>query len=300
MAADKEQAALRARLDGLLKRPENQTCADCRGRMPRWASTNLGIFVCTSCSGIHRGLGVHISKVRSVALDKWTPELVDGMVGNAQANAFWEGGNPPGQYDRPSEGDMQRLNQFIRAKYEGQVYADKSRQPPRLSAGAPVSAPVAASQSQPPPRLSAGAPVAAAASQPPPLPRKPLPPAPGAVAGAADLLSGLQVSSQAHKSRTTADALDELAGFVVQAPTVHASASCPVLPNEAQNWLSEAYGGGYQSGYQSGAVRSGGYVQQPQAQQPQSFRASGVGPGAFSFAPPPGPGRPVMRPPGPL
>ena len=126
---------------------------------------------------------------------------------------------------------MQRLNQFIRAKYEGQVYADKSRQPPRLSAGTPVSAPVAASQSQPPPRLSAGAPVAAAASQPPPLPRKPLPPAPGAVAGAADLLSGLQVSSQAHKSRTTADALDELADFVVQAPTVHASASCPVLPN---------------------------------------------------------------------
>jgi stromal membrane-associated protein len=298
--ADKEQAALRARLDSVLKRPENQTCADCRGRMPRWASTNLGIFVCTSCSGIHRGLGVHISKVRSVALDKWTLELVDGMVGNAQANAFWEGGKPPGQYDRPSEGDMQRLNQFIRDKYERQLYADKSRQPPRLSAGAPA-APVAASLAQPPPRYS-GAPVTAAApslAQPPPLPRKPLPPAPGAVAGAADLLSGLQVSSQAHKSRTTADALDELAGFV-QAPTaVHASASCPVLPNEAQNWLSEAYGGGYQSGFQAGSGRSS-YQQHQTPQQPQGFLAGGVGQGAFSFAPPPGPGRPVMRPPGPM
>ena len=33
----------------------------CRG--PRWASVNLGIFICMECSGIHRSLGVHISKV---------------------------------------------------------------------------------------------------------------------------------------------------------------------------------------------------------------------------------------------
>ena len=286
--ADKEQAALRARLDAVLRKPENQTCADCRARMPRWASTNLGIFVCTSCSGIHRGLGVHLSKVRSCALDRWTAELVDGMnaIGNAQANAFWEGGKPPGQYDRPAEGDMQRLNAFIRDKYERLVYADRSRQPPRFSTGAAATAPAVA-----PP------------SQPPPLPRKPLPAAP-TVAGTADLLSGLQVSStQAHKSRTSADTLDELAGFARAAPTVHVSASCPVLPsNEAQDWLSEAYGGGYQSG---APVRSGGYQQQqpppPQPQQQGGYRATGgQGMHFASFAPPPPAGRPVMRPPGPL
>ena len=32
-------------------------------RGPRWASVNLGIFICMQCSGIHRSLGVHISKV---------------------------------------------------------------------------------------------------------------------------------------------------------------------------------------------------------------------------------------------
>jgi hypothetical protein len=38
---------------------------------PRWASMNLGILICLNCSGIHRRLGVHISKVKSVTLDGW-------------------------------------------------------------------------------------------------------------------------------------------------------------------------------------------------------------------------------------
>ena len=43
---------------------------------PRWASWNIGIFVCIRCAGIHRNLGVHISKVKSVNLDSWTPHQV--------------------------------------------------------------------------------------------------------------------------------------------------------------------------------------------------------------------------------
>jgi hypothetical protein len=64
-------------LKDLMMRPDNRRCADCRKRDPRWASWNLGIFMCIRCSGIHRSLGVHISKVKSADLDTWTPEQVE-------------------------------------------------------------------------------------------------------------------------------------------------------------------------------------------------------------------------------
>ena len=42
----------------------------------RWASWNLGVFLCIRCAGIHRNLGVHISRVKSVNLDQWTGEQI--------------------------------------------------------------------------------------------------------------------------------------------------------------------------------------------------------------------------------
>ncbi|KAK7909812.1 hypothetical protein WMY93_014496 [Mugilogobius chulae] len=59
---------------------------------PEWASINLGITLCIVCSGIHRSLGVHFSKVRSLTLDSWEPELIKLMceLGNSVINRIYE------------------------------------------------------------------------------------------------------------------------------------------------------------------------------------------------------------------
>ena len=75
----------------------NRICADCNAREPEWASINLGVFLCIECSGIHRSFGTHISKVRSVKLDKWEVGWVQhfGDWGNVKANEVWEAVIPP-------------------------------------------------------------------------------------------------------------------------------------------------------------------------------------------------------------
>ncbi|XP_077247160.1 uncharacterized protein LOC143886877 isoform X2 [Tasmannia lanceolata] len=117
-------------LDGLLRLPENRNCADCRSKAPRWASVNLGIFICIQCSGIHRSLGVHISKVRSATLDTWLPEQVSFMqaMGNEKSNSYWEA-ELPQNYDRVG------IENFIRAKYEEKKWAPKKATHSSLKSG---------------------------------------------------------------------------------------------------------------------------------------------------------------------
>ncbi|XP_017633384.2 ADP-ribosylation factor GTPase-activating protein AGD4-like isoform X1 [Gossypium arboreum] len=75
--------------------PGNDVCAECNAHEPDWASLNLGILLCIECSGVHRNLGVHISKVRSLTLDVkvWEPSIVElfRTLGNAYCNSIWEG-----------------------------------------------------------------------------------------------------------------------------------------------------------------------------------------------------------------
>ncbi|KAG6849468.1 hypothetical protein H0H93_008195 [Arthromyces matolae] len=121
----------------LVKRPENKVCADCKRNDPRWASWNIGVFLCIRCSGIHRGMGTHISKVKSVDLDTWTPEQMEVSLifridretllnpkqsiqkwGNHLANLYWEAHLKPGHV--PPE---HKIESFIRSKYESRRWA---------------------------------------------------------------------------------------------------------------------------------------------------------------------------------
>ncbi|KAL2203140.1 ArfGap-domain-containing protein [Sarocladium strictum] len=114
--AAERAAQNQATLKSLLKLETNKTCADCkRNKHPRWASWNLGVFVCIRCSGIHRGMGTHISRVKSVDLDSWTEEQMKSILswGNARANKYWEAKLAPGH--APSES---KIENFIRTKYE--------------------------------------------------------------------------------------------------------------------------------------------------------------------------------------
>lgn len=114
-------------LEPYLNQAENRLCADCGAKGPRWASTNLGIYICIRCSGIHRSLGTHITKVKSTSMDKWLPEQLEFIknMGNARAKAIYEANVPP-NYPRPHESDPHNMVEaWIRAKYERKEFMSR-------------------------------------------------------------------------------------------------------------------------------------------------------------------------------
>ena len=70
----------------------NELCCDCGRPNPEWASISLGITLCIDCCGIHRGLGVGVSKVRSIKLDTFEPEILKVMaeLGNDISKKIYE------------------------------------------------------------------------------------------------------------------------------------------------------------------------------------------------------------------
>ncbi|KAJ7341603.1 hypothetical protein JRQ81_005907 [Phrynocephalus forsythii] len=143
--AQKQNEQHQAILANLLREEDNKYCADCEAKGPRWASWNTGVFICIRCAGIHRNLGVHISRVKSVNLDQWTPEQIQCMqqMGNTKARLLYEA-NLPENFRRPQTD--QAVEFFIRDKYEKKKYYDKdalsvismsSSDPPQSLASSP-------------------------------------------------------------------------------------------------------------------------------------------------------------------
>lgn len=128
------------RLEDALKRPENRECFDCATIHPRWASTNLGIFICMRCAGIHRGLGTHISKVKNVTLDVWEEHMIQNCenIGNGVAKELYP--MPPGVVRPGPEAPVHTVERIARLKYEGKgdLASNLSPQFKSPSATAPV------------------------------------------------------------------------------------------------------------------------------------------------------------------
>lgn len=126
MSTSKE---VQKQLDAILKISSNNKCADCkRKNNPRWSSYSLGLVICIQCAGIHRSLGTHITKVKSIDLDFWQPEDVTKLIemnGNDRANIKYEGKLM--NYNSGSElkeytPRLEELRSYIKTKYDSKKW----------------------------------------------------------------------------------------------------------------------------------------------------------------------------------
>ncbi|NXU47720.1 ACAP3 protein, partial [Turnix velox] len=129
-ATDSRERSVRG--ESILQRVQsvagNEQCCDCGQPDPRWASINLGILLCIECSGIHRSLGVHCSKVRSLTLDSWEPELLKLMceLGNSTMNQIYEAQCEELGLKKPTAGSSRQDKEaWIKVKYVEKKFLKK-------------------------------------------------------------------------------------------------------------------------------------------------------------------------------
>ena len=125
---DKKQKQI---INKLLKKPENKLCADCKNSPPSWASINLGVFICIKCSGVHRELGTHISKIKSVNLDIWSDDILEKFkkIDNKISNDYWEYNLKKDEFNQ-MRNNPYKIIEFIRNKYEYKKYINNNDIPP--------------------------------------------------------------------------------------------------------------------------------------------------------------------------
>ena len=104
----------------------NDKCVDCMRRSPKWASINLGVVLCIDCSGHHRGLGVHLSQIRSLILDSIKPEWIFTIssMGNTKFNSVFEA-NLSEKVKIELVKNERNLKEFITDKYQNLKFCDE-------------------------------------------------------------------------------------------------------------------------------------------------------------------------------
>uniref|UniRef100_A0A6Q2X1V2 ArfGAP with SH3 domain, ankyrin repeat and PH domain 1b n=1 Tax=Esox lucius TaxID=8010 RepID=A0A6Q2X1V2_ESOLU len=111
----------------VLRMPGNDICCDCGAAEPKWLSTNLGILTCIECSGIHREMGVHISRIQSLELDKLGSSelLLAKNIGNSSFNDIMED-NLPCPSPNFTQSELTVRKEYINAKYMDHRFARRT------------------------------------------------------------------------------------------------------------------------------------------------------------------------------
>eukprot|EP01125_Pyxidicula_operculata_P017769 TRINITY_DN6269_c0_g1_i1.p2 TRINITY_DN6269_c0_g1~~TRINITY_DN6269_c0_g1_i1.p2 ORF type:complete len:185 (-),score=10.69 TRINITY_DN6269_c0_g1_i1:182-736(-) len=117
-----DEVGYAAEVAKVASKKENQRCFEC-GSPSHWASVNLGIFLCIKCAGEHRGLGVHLSTVRSLSLDKWSPVQVKYLElgGNNRAKEYFGLGDTDvalGSLDRYSSPEAEKYRSLLKSEVQ--------------------------------------------------------------------------------------------------------------------------------------------------------------------------------------